>query len=91
MTSYLKINPFGIGKPCINIEKSEVLFEQYIMALNKDKYDIEVQDDDAINCKRIIFDFVQWTFNYLDGLYLHEKCLLINTIIENKSRNHSAA
>ena len=30
-----KMNPFGIHEPCIKIEKSEVLFEQYRMALNR--------------------------------------------------------
>ena len=85
------MNPFEIGKPCIIIGGRELLFEQYRMALKRDKYTIEVQNYDAINRNRIFFDFVQWTFNYLDGLYLHEKCLLINTIIENKSRKHSAA
>ena len=43
-----KMNPFDIGKPCIMIAKSEVLFEQYRMALKRDKYDIEVRYDDAI-------------------------------------------
>ena len=37
-----KINPFDIGEPCIHIAKSELLFQQYIIALNWDKYDIEV-------------------------------------------------
>ena len=42
------MNPFDISKPCINIAKSEVLFEKYRMALNWDKYDIEVRYDDAM-------------------------------------------
>ena len=50
-----KMNSFGIHEPCINISKSEVLFEQYIMALSKDKYDIEVQNDDIIKRKQIFF------------------------------------
>ena len=48
-----RMNQFYISKPCINIAKSEVLFEQYIMSLKRDKYDIEVQDYDAIKCNRI--------------------------------------
>ena len=48
MNFIFKINLFDIGKPCIKISKSEVLFEQYIMALKRDKYDIQVQNDDAI-------------------------------------------
>ena len=37
-----KMNPFGIPVPCIKITRSELLFEQYRMALNQEKYDIEV-------------------------------------------------
>ena len=37
-----KMNPFGIHEPCIKIARSEVLFEQYIMDLGQEKYDIEV-------------------------------------------------
>ena len=49
----LKMNPIDIGKPWINIANSELLFEQYIMALNRENYYIEVQDDDAIKCNTI--------------------------------------
>ena len=41
------MNPFEIGKPCMIIARREMLFEQYIMAINQDKYDIEVRNDDA--------------------------------------------
>ena len=77
-----KMNAFDIGKPCINIAISEVLFEQYRMALIRDKYDIDVWNYDAIERNQIFLDFVQQMFNRLDGLYLHEKCLLIDTIKE---------
>ena len=53
------MNPFDISKPFIKISKSELLFEQYRMALKRDKYDIEVQNDDAIKRNRILFDFVR--------------------------------
>ena len=43
-----KINPFGIHEPCINIAKNELLFEKFRMTLNRDKYDIEVRNDDTI-------------------------------------------
>ena len=42
------------------------------MVLNRDKYDIEVRNDDAIKRNRIFFDFIQRAFNCLGGLYLHE-------------------
>ena len=60
------------------------------MALNRDKYDTEVRNDDAIKHNQIFFDFMQQTFNFLDGLYLHEKCPLIDTIIKYYSRKQSA-
>ena len=77
------MNPFDIGKPCINTERSEVSFKQYIMPLNWDKYEIEVRYYDAINCYRLFFDFMQRTFNNMDGLHMHKKCLLIDTIKED--------
>ena len=33
-----QMNPFDIGKPFINISKSELLFEPYRMAIKRDKY-----------------------------------------------------
>ena len=63
------MNPFEIGKPCNNIARRELLFEQYRMALKGGKYDIEVQNDDAIRSNQIFFDFMQQMFNCLDGLY----------------------
>ena len=85
------MNPFGIGKPCIIIARRELLFEAYIMALKQEKYYIEVHNDDAINRKLIWLDFMQQKSNSMDGLYLHEESLLIYTIIENQSREKSAA
>ena len=85
------MNPFYIGKPCIKIENSEVLIEQYIMALKRDKYYIEVWYDDAIKRKRIFFGFMQKTFNRLDGLYMDENFILIDTIKKDQLRKHSAA
>ena len=43
-----KMDPFVIHEPCIKIKKNELLFEQYRMAPNREKYDIEVQNDYAI-------------------------------------------
>ena len=61
------------------------------MALNWDKYDIEVQNNDAIKRNQIFSDFMQRMFNRLDGLYIHENFPLIDTIIEYKSRKQIAA
>ena len=66
------MNPFDIGETFINIVRSELLFEQYIMALNQDKYDIEVRNYDSKQRNRMFFDFMKLTFNRIDELYLHE-------------------
>ena len=52
------------------------------MAPNQDKCDIEVRDDDANKYNQIFFDFMQRTLNFLDGLYMHENFVLIDTIKE---------
>ena len=85
------MNPFDIRVPCIDIAKSELLFEKYKMAPNLEKYDIEVQNDDTIKRNWAFFDFVQRTFNRLDGLYLREICLLIDKIMKDQLRKQSAA
>ena len=77
--------------PHIKIKRSELLFEQYRMALNQDKYENEVRNDDAIKCYQIFFDFMQQTLNRLYGLYLHGKTFLLDTIIKNKLRKQSEA
>ena len=74
------MNPFDISKPCIKISNSELLFEQYRTAFKQEKYDVEVQDDDAIKRNRIFFYFMRQTFNRLDGLYMDERFILIYTI-----------
>ena len=49
------MNPFDISKQCIKIEKSELFFEKYRMALKREKYYIEVRDDDTIKHNQILF------------------------------------
>ena len=60
------------------------------MALNWDKYDIEVRNDDSIKRNLVFFDLTQQTFNSLDGLYLCEICLLIDAILKDQLRKESA-
>ena len=86
-----KMNTFGIHEPCIKLANNELIFEQYIKALNQGKYDIEVRNDDAIKRNQIFFDFMQQMFNQLDGFYLCEGCLLIDAIMEDQTRKLSAA
>ena len=61
------------------------------MALNWDKYYIEVQDDDAIKCNQIFYDFVQRMLNHMDGLFMVEHFILIYAIKKDKLRKQSAA
>ena len=83
-------NPIGIDQPCINIAKSELLFEKYRMALKRDKYAIEIKKDDAIKRNRTFFDFMLRMFNHLNNLYEKGKFLLIDTILKYQQRNQSA-
>ena len=61
------------------------------MDLNWNKYDIEVQYDDAIKREQILFDVMQQTFSCPDGLYMDEKYLLIDRIKKDQLRKNSAA
>ena len=83
------MNPFCIYESCIKIAKTEALFKQYRMALNQENYYIEVPKDDAINHNQF-FHFMLRTFNRLDGLYLCERCLLIDAIIKDKIRKKNS-
>ena len=85
------MNPFYISKTCIKIANSEVLFEKYRMALNWDKYDIEVRDDDTIKRNRIFLDFMQQKFSCLNGLYMDETFILIYTIKKCQLRKQISA
>ena len=69
----LKMNPFEIGKPCIIIARENCYLKNIEWFLSGKIYNIEVQNDDATKRNRIFFDFMQRTFNHLDGLYLHEE------------------
>ena len=48
-------NPLGIKRPCIMITKNEVFFEQYRIALKRDKDAIDIEWEDEI--KRNLFFF----------------------------------
>ena len=61
------------------------------MSLKRDKYDIEVIDDDAKKRNQMFFDLMQQTFNCLDGSYMDETFILINTIKIYQLRKQSTA
>ena len=68
-----------------------LLFEEYRTSLNRDKYEIEVRNDDAIKRNQILFGFMQQTFNRMDGLYQHGRFPLIYGIMKDRFRKQSAA
>ena len=86
-----KTNSFDIRVPCNNIGKSKLLFEKYRMDLNRDKYDIEFRNYDAIKRNQILSDFMQRNFNRIDGLYLRERFIFIDVIIKDQLRKQSPA
>ena len=59
------------------IAKNEVLFEQYRIALKRDKYAIDIDGDDAIDSHRLVFDFMLRMFDRLNQLYEIEKVFLL--------------
>ena len=50
-----KINPQGINQPCQKIEKDEMLSEKYRIALNRDKYAIDIDGNDVFDSYRFFF------------------------------------
>ena len=70
-------NPLGIKQPCIMIAKNEVLFEQYIITLNQEKDEIDIEGEDAINRNRLFFYFMLRMFDHLNQLYEMEKVFLL--------------
>ena len=63
------MNPLGIKQPCIIIANNEVLFEQYRIALKRDKYTIDIEEEDVINRNRLFFHFMLRIFDRLHQLY----------------------
>ena len=80
----------GIKQPCITISNNEVLFEQYIISLKRDKYAIDIEGGDEIKRNRLFFDFMLRMFDHLNQLYQKEKSILIDTILKYQSRKESA-
>ena len=72
-----EMNPLGIKQPCLMIAKNEVLFEQYRIALKRNKDAIDIDGDDAIDSNRLFFDFVLRMFDHLNQLYEMEKFFLL--------------
>ena len=85
------MNPFDIGVPCINIARSEMLFKRYTTDLNWDKYDIEVQNDDATKRNQVFFLFHATNVQSSGWIIYTLKYLLIDTIMKRQSRKQSAA
>ena len=69
-------NTLEIKQPCIIIANNEVLFEQYGIALKRDKYAIDIDGNDAFDSYRLFFDFMLRMFGHLNKLYEMKKILL---------------
>ena len=67
----------------------QLLFEKYRIALKRDKNEIDIDGDDAINSHQLVFDFMLRIFDNLNQLYEMEKCLLIDAILKYHLRNES--
>ena len=59
----------------LRLKRVKFYFRKYRMALNWDKYEIEVIYSVAIKCNLILFDFVQKMFSSLDGFYIDKDVL----------------
>ena len=71
------MNPLGIDRPCLKIEKDELLIEKYRIYLKRDKDAIDIDGDDAIDIHRLVFDFMLRMFDHLNQLYEMEKVFLL--------------
>ena len=67
------MNPLGIKQPCLTIANNEVLFEQYRIAIKRDKYAIDINGNVAIDSHRLVFDFMLRMFDNLNQLYEKKK------------------
>ena len=52
------MNPLEIKQPCLAIANNEVLFEQYRIALKRDKDAIDTEGEDEIKRNRLFFGFM---------------------------------
>ena len=71
------MNQLGIDRPCLKISINEFLFEKYIIALKRDKDEIDIDGDDSINSHPLDFDFMLRMFDHLNQLYEMEKVFLL--------------
>ena len=65
------------------------MFEQYRIALKRDKDAIDIEREDEINRNRLFFDFMLIMFDHINQLYEKEKSLLIDTILKYHLRKES--
>ena len=59
-----------------------MLFEQYRIALKRDKDEIDIEGEDEIKRNQLFFDFMLRTFDHLNQLYEMGKSLLIDEILK---------
>ena len=83
------VNPLGIDQRCLTIANNELLFEKYRIDLKREKDAIDIDEDDAIDSNRLVFDFMLRMFDHLNQLYEMEKSLLIDAILKYHLRKES--
>ena len=66
------------------------MFEQYRIAIKRNKDAIDMEGEDEIKRNRLFFDFMLRMFNHLNQLYGKERSLLIDTILKYHLRKESA-
>ena len=63
------MNPLGIDCPCLMIASNNLLFEKYRIALKRDKSEIDIDGNDAIDSHRLVFDFMLRMFDHLNQFF----------------------
>ena len=77
------MNPFGVSESCAAIKTDPSLFEKYRVALTRDRYDIDLREDDAIERYKNFFYFVNRSFKHLGYLFNEERFHIIAAMREN--------
>ena len=83
------MNPLKIDQPCLTIANNEVLFEQYKIALKREKDTINIDGEDAIDSNRIFFWFHSKHVWSSKSIMWDGKSLLIDAILTYHLRKES--
>jgi hypothetical protein len=80
------MNPL-IHEPCSEIVSSQILFEQYRVALNRDTWDISrLNDEEPIRRATMFHDFLSRMFQNLSTYYFEDKVIVMAVIADEDLR-----